>query len=83
MPCLYIEFHLLNQPESTDISARTASGWRWNRANDTEETFGGIFVIEMDKVEEITAAGRKKCSASQAARAECVNVVEAIDHELA
>jgi hypothetical protein len=72
----------LSQPESTDISARTC--WRWNRANDTEETFGGISIIEMDMVEEMTAAGRKKCSASQAARAECCGiVVELIDDKLA
>jgi hypothetical protein len=39
-----------------------------------EETFGGISISEMDIVEEMTAAGRKKCSASQAARAECVKL---------
>jgi hypothetical protein len=48
-----------------------------------EKTSGGNSISKMDKVEEMTAAGRKKSSASQAARAECVIVVEVIDHELA
>jgi hypothetical protein len=64
-----------------DILART--GWGRKRANDTEEMFGGMSIKEIDMVEEKTAAGRKKCSASQAARPECVLVVEVTDHELA
>ena len=61
------------------------AGWGWSRANGTEEMFGDMSVSEIDKVEERTAAGRKKCSASQAARPECVLVVcvKVTNHEVA
>jgi hypothetical protein len=47
-----------------------------------EKTLGDTWVIKVNVIEEMMAAGVEKCLARQAAGPEGVLVIEGIDHEL-